>query len=116
RRRRPAADPTGQRAPREAGHVPAMKLVGKAALVTGASRGIGRAVAVALAAAGCRVACAARATDANPVRLPGTIDEAVREIEAAGGTALAVPTNLAVEDEVIAMVQMVEGAFGRLDV
>ena len=73
-----------------------MNLDGRIALVTGASRGIGHAVALALAEKGCAVACAARATDASPVALPGTIDETVRQIEANGGRALAVPTNLAV--------------------
>ena len=47
------------------------------------------------ARAGCKVACAARATDASPLPIPGTIDETVRRITDAGGDALAVPTNLA---------------------
>ncbi len=93
-----------------------MDIAGKVALVTGASRGVGRATAVALADAGARVACAARATDAAPVALPGTIDETVRTITAAGGEALAVPTNLAVEHEVEAMVSRTIAHFGRLDV
>src|SRR5439155_8669503 len=58
----------------------------------------------------------ARATDAAPVRLPGTIDETVRAIEAAGGTGLAVPTNLAVEDEVVEMVRTTEEHLGRFDI
>ena len=52
-----------------------MELDGRIALVTGASRGVGAAVAVALAEAGCRVALAARSTDASPQRTPGTLDE-----------------------------------------
>jgi NAD(P)-dependent dehydrogenase (short-subunit alcohol dehydrogenase family) len=90
-------------------------LQGKVALVTGASRGVGAATAVALASEGCLVACAARATAADPMRLPGTIDDTVARIEAAGGDALAVPTNLADEAEVVSMVERTVAHFGRLD-
>lgn len=93
-----------------------MNLDGKVAIVTGASRGVGAAAAIAVARAGASVACAARATDANPLRLPGTIDGTVREIIDTGGRALAVPTNLAHEDEVERMVAATVEHFGRLDV
>ena len=91
-------------------------LQGKVALVTGASRGVGAAVAVALAEAGCDVACAARATEVNPQRTSGTIDETVRRIEATGRRGLAVPTNLGVDEEVEAMVATTHAHFGRLDI
>jgi citronellol/citronellal dehydrogenase len=91
-------------------------LSGKVALVTGASRGVGAAIAEALAGAGCTVACAARATAADPQRTPGTLDEVVARIEGAGGRAVAVPTNLAVVDEVEAMVARTVAELGRLDV
>lgn len=94
---------------------PADSLGGKVALVTGASRGVGAAVAVALAKAGATVACAARATAASPQRTPGTLDDTVASIEAAGGRALAVPTNLADPAEVEAMVATTVGELGRLD-
>jgi citronellol/citronellal dehydrogenase len=93
-----------------------MNLDGKVALVTGASRGVGAAAAIALADAGAGVACAARATDESPLRLPGTIDGTVRQITDAGGQALAVPTNLAVEDDIERMVTATVEHFGRLDV
>ena len=93
-----------------------MKLDGKVAIVTGASRGVGAAAAVALAREGVAVACAARATDADPLRLPGTIDATVRQITDAGGLAVAVPTNLAEEDEIERMVAATVEHFGRLDV
>ncbi len=91
-------------------------LDGKVALVTGASRGVGAATAVALARAGCHVACAARATAAQPQRTAGTIDETVARVEAAGRRGLAVPTNLAVDADVEAMVASTVEEFGRLDI
>ncbi|MEO5839172.1 MAG: SDR family NAD(P)-dependent oxidoreductase [Acidimicrobiales bacterium] len=90
-------------------------LAGKVAIVTGASRGVGAAAAIALAEQGCAVVCAARSTDAAPKRLPGTIDAVVEQIRAAGGDALAIPTNLASEDDVVAMVARTVEHFGRLD-
>src|SRR5436190_73256 len=91
-------------------------LQGKVALVTGASRGVGAAIAVALGEAGAEVACAARSTADAPQRTPGTLDETVARIEAAGGTALSVPTNLADPAEVEAMVATTVDHFGRLDI
>src|SRR5438093_11907664 len=93
-----------------------MELRGAVALVTGASRGVGRAIAVALADAGADVACAARATDSSPLKLPGTIVATVRAVEARGLRGLAVPTDLSRPAEVEAMVERTSGHFGRLDV
>ncbi len=93
-----------------------MELEGKVALVTGASRGVGAATAVALAGAGCDVALAARATRDAPMKTPGTLDETAERVEAAGRRALQVPTNLAVEEEVVRMVERTAEHFGRLDV
>jgi NAD(P)-dependent dehydrogenase (short-subunit alcohol dehydrogenase family) len=91
-------------------------LAGKVALVTGASRGVGAATAVALAEAGCGVACAARATRAAPQRTTGTLDETVDAIAAVGGEGLAVPTDLSADNEVSAMVERTVEHFGRLDI
>jgi citronellol/citronellal dehydrogenase len=93
-----------------------MDLKGKVAIVTGASRGVGRAVAIALAAKGASVACAARATDSSPLKLPGTVDETVREVERHGVRGLAVPTNLAAEEDVERMVRDTVERLGRIDV
>jgi citronellol/citronellal dehydrogenase len=93
-----------------------MDLSGKVAIVTGASRGVGAATAVLLAERGCAVACAARATDDAPLPIPGTIDDTVRRITEAGGDAIAVPTNLARDDEVERMVATTLDHFGRVDV
>jgi citronellol/citronellal dehydrogenase len=93
-----------------------VNLEGKVAIVTGASRGVGAAAAIAMAEAGAAVACAARATDKSPLRLPGTIDGTVRQITDAGGQAIAVRTNLAVEEDVERMVATTVEHFGRLDV
>jgi len=80
----------------------------KVALVTGASQGIGRATALALAGAGAIVGAAAR----NSEKLASL----VAEIEGAGGAALAVPMDVADAGQVKAGFQQVVGKFGRLDI
>ena len=92
------------------------ELNGKVALVTGASRGVGTAIAVALAEAGADVACAARSTAEAPQRTPGTLDHTVARIEQAGGNALAVPTDLSKPHDVESMVERTVDHFGRLDI
>jgi NAD(P)-dependent dehydrogenase (short-subunit alcohol dehydrogenase family) len=92
-----------------------MELDSRVVIVTGASRGVGAATAVALAAAGAQVVCAARATDSSPQRTPGTIDETVGRITDAGGNAIAVPTNLADDADVERMVATTIDRFGRVD-
>jgi NAD(P)-dependent dehydrogenase (short-subunit alcohol dehydrogenase family) len=88
----------------------------RVALVTGASRGVGAATAAALAEAGYAVACAARSTRAHPQRTPGTIDDVVDRIRDRGGTAIAVPVDLADRSQVVAMVARTVDELGRLDV
>jgi NAD(P)-dependent dehydrogenase (short-subunit alcohol dehydrogenase family) len=87
------------------------------AVVTGASRGIGRAIAVALAQAGADVVCTARSTEAQPHKvLPGTIEDTARKVQALGRRALAIPVDVSKEDEVEAMTRRVLDEFGRLDI
>ena len=93
-----------------------MNLDGKIALVTGASRGMGAAVAIALAEKSAKVAIAARSTGDNPTALPGTLEETAERIRALGGEALIVPTNLAKDEEVVAMVERTVEHFGRIDI
>ena len=92
-----------------------MTLTGKVAIVTGSSRGIGKATALGLAREGAKVVVAARTEEERP-DLPGTILSTVAEIEALGGTALPVRCNLREEEEIYALVQRTVDAFGRVDV
>ena len=90
-------------------------LQGKTAIVTGASRGIGKAMALGLAEAGASVVVAARTAEPRGT-LPGTIHETVAEIEAAGGKALAVTCNVREEDSIREMVNRALDEFGAVDV
>jgi len=94
--------------------VTSSRLDGKVAIVTGASRGIGRNMAVALADAGSAVVIAARSTEDNP-KLPGTIHSVAERIERAGGRALAVACDVTSEESVAACVERTIERFGRID-
>ena len=83
-------------------------LNGKVAVVTGASQGIGRAIAVALAAAGARVALAARSEQ--------RLAEAAGQIQSAGGEPLSIKMDVAEPDQIKAGFQQVLAKFGRLDI
>src|SRR4249919_881970 len=90
-------------------------LSGKTLFITGASRGIGLAIAKRAAADGANIAIAAKSAVANP-RLPGTIHTAAAEVEAAGGRALALQCDIREEDEVGAAVAATVDAFGGIDI
>ncbi len=94
-----------------------MKLKGRVAIVTGASRGIGRAFALALAKEGASVVVTAKTTDRAPnPKLPGTIDAVAREIEESGGRALALKCDVRKVENVEAMVAKAFEHFGRIDI
>jgi len=92
-----------------------MSLKGKTLLVTGASRGIGLGLAVRAARDGANIAILAKTAAPDP-RLPGTIHDAAREIEAAGGQALAIPCDIRFEEQVTAAVAATVERFGGLDI
>lgn len=90
-------------------------LKGRTAIITGASRGVGRAVALKLAQEGANIVIAAKTTEPNP-QLPGTIHSVAAEVEALGVRALPVKVNVREEAEVEAMVAQTMEAFGRIDI
>jgi len=90
-------------------------LNGKTLFITGASRGIGLAIAKRAARDGANIVIAAKTSDPNP-KLPGTIHSAAAEIEAAGGRALALQTDIRDEASVLAAVEQAIARFGGIDI
>jgi citronellol/citronellal dehydrogenase len=90
-------------------------LADKKIFITGASRGIGLAIAKRAAQDGALVAIAAKTTEPHP-KLPGTIFTAAAEIEAAGGKALPIQCDLRDEDQIAAAVSQAVTEFGGLDI
>ena len=87
----------------------------RVALVTGASRGIGRQLCVDLAAAGWDVVCTARSSETSRGRLPGTVEETAAAVQAAGRRALPVALDVRDEEAVAKLADQVFAEFGRCD-
>jgi NAD(P)-dependent dehydrogenase (short-subunit alcohol dehydrogenase family) len=99
----------------------AIDLSDRVIIVTGASRGIGKGLAIGLAALGANVVCAARSVAAQPGDIPGTIDETVAAINdnagrGVGGAAIAIRCDIGVAEDITALVDATVEHFGGLDV
>ncbi|GAB4093612.1 SDR family oxidoreductase [Flaviaesturariibacter terrae] len=92
-----------------------MNFKNKTVFITGGSRGIGKAIALRLAREGANVAIAAKTAEAHP-KLDGTIHTAAAEIEAAGGHALALQTDIRYEEQIAEAVQKTADRFGGIDI
>lgn len=91
-------------------------LAGKVAVVTGASRGIGEAIALRFAMEGAKVVASARTVEESDHYLPGTITATVERIKAAGGEALAVKADLAHADDRHELIRQARETFGTVDI
>jgi citronellol/citronellal dehydrogenase len=90
-------------------------LKGKTLFITGASRGIGLAIALRAAQDGANIVIAAKTSDPHP-KLPGTIYTAAEEIEAAGGKALPCVVDIRIEEQIQAAVDKAVETFGGIDI
>lgn len=86
------------------------------AVITGASRGIGRAAALAFAREGYDIVCTARSTADAPGRLPGTIEQTAELVRALGRRALPVSCDISRDDDISALAAKALAEFGRVDV
>ncbi|HNO66073.1 MAG TPA: SDR family NAD(P)-dependent oxidoreductase [Tepidiformaceae bacterium] len=91
-------------------------LAGKVAVVTGASRGIGEAIALRYAQEGAKVVVSARTVEEGDHMLPGSINGVVKRINDAGGQAVAVRADLASHDDREQLIKAAEDAFGPVDI
>jgi citronellol/citronellal dehydrogenase len=92
-----------------------MSMQNKTVFITGASRGIGKAMALRLAKEGANIVIAAKSVEEDP-RLGGTIYSAAAEVEAAGGKALPIQLDIRFEDQIQAAVHKAVDTFGSIDV
>jgi citronellol/citronellal dehydrogenase len=92
-----------------------MSFANKTAVITGATRGIGKAIALRLAAEGANIVIGAKSVEEN-AKLGGTIFSAAKEVEAAGGKALAVQCDIRFEDQVQNLVSKAVETFGGIDI
>lgn len=92
-----------------------MDLKGKTAIITGGSRGIGKAIAIRLAKEGANIVIAAKTTEPHP-KLEGTIYTAEKEIREAGAEVLAVQADVRFEDQVKNVVDQAVAKFGGIDI
>jgi len=92
-----------------------MSFKNKTAFITGGSRGIGKAIALRLAKEGANIIIAAKSVEENP-RLGGTIFSAAKEVEEAGGKALAVQCDIRFEEQVQHAVDLAVDSFGGIDI
>jgi NAD(P)-dependent dehydrogenase (short-subunit alcohol dehydrogenase family) len=92
-----------------------MSLKGKVCIITGASRGIGRDVAVALGAEGASVVVAARSESVWDKRLPGTIYSVAEEVAERGGQGFAVKCDVSKDEDLEQLVEKTVEKFGRID-
>lgn len=92
-----------------------MSFQNRTVFITGASRGIGKAMALRLAKEGANIVIAAKSVEEDP-RLGGTIFSAAQEVEAAGGKALAVQVDIRHEEQIQTAVQQAVDRFGGIDV
>ena len=90
-------------------------LKGKTLFITGATRGIGYAIAERAAKDGANIAIIAKTTEPHP-KLPGTIHTAAEDLIKAGGNAIGIKTDIRFEDQVIAAVDQTVETFGGIDI